>query len=60
MQFSLQQFVILLENVMKYFNNNIEVFKRFVLVTHDHGEKLCCENEIYSQVWRSFVFLAQS
>ena len=60
MQFSLQQFVILLENVITHFNNNAESFKHFVLVTHDHREKLCCEHEIYSQVWRIFVFLAQS
>ena len=60
MQFSLQQFVILLENVITHFNNNAELFKHFVLVTHDQGEKLCCENEIYSQVWRLFVSLAQS
>ena len=46
MQFSLQQFVILLENVMTHLNNNAELFKHFVLVTHDHGEKLWCENEV--------------
>ena len=49
MQFSLQQFVILLDNVITHFNNNSELFKNFVLVTHDHGEKLCCENEIISK-----------
>ena len=60
MKFSLQHFVILLENVITHFNNNAELFKHFVLITHDHGEKLWCENEVNSHVLRLFVFLAQS
>ena len=54
----LQQFVILLENVMTQFNNNAKLSKHFVLVTHDHGEKLWCENEVNSHAWRLFAFLA--
>ena len=59
MQFSPQEFVILPENVITHFNNNAELFNHFVLITHDHGEKLWCENEVNSHVWRLFVFLAQ-
>ena len=56
MQFSLQHFVILLENVITHFNNNAELFKHFVLITHDQGEKLRYENEVNAHVWRLFVF----
>ena len=60
MQFSLQKFIILLENFITHFDNNAELFKYFVLVTHDHGEKLWCDNTVNSHVWRLFEFFAQS
>ena len=56
MQLSLQKCVILLKNVTTHFYNNAELFKHFVLITHDQGEKLWFENEVNAHVWRLFVF----
>ena len=48
----MHKFVILLKNVNSHIINNAELFKYFVLVTHDHGEKLWCDNLVNSHVWR--------
>ena len=46
MQLSLQRCVILLNKAFAHFYNNAELFKHFVLITHDQGEKLRYENEV--------------
>ena len=56
MQLSLQRCVILLNKAFAHFYNNAELFKHFVLITHDLGEKLRYENEVNAHVWRLFVF----
>ena len=50
MQLSLQRYEILLKNAIAHFYNNAELFKHFVLITHDHGEKLWYENEVNAHV----------
>ena len=57
MQSSLQRCVILLKNAFAHFYNNAECFQDFVLITHDHGEKLWYEHEVNAHVQRLFVFL---
>ena len=47
---------ILLNKAFARFYNNAELFKHFVLITHDQGEKLRYENEVNAHVWRLFVF----
>ena len=60
MQFSVQQFVILLENIITDLDDNIELFKHFFLITHDHGEKLWCENEVNAHVQKIICVFVQS
>ena len=50
MQLSLQRCVILLNNAFAHFYNNAELFKHFVLITHDQGEKLWYEHEVNAHV----------
>ena len=47
----MQYFVIVLRNVITHFNNNAVLFKLFILITHEHGEKIWFEYKVIAHVW---------